>query len=398
MAVGSMCGPADPARFPRREPLMSTQPRPALLVVLTAAVSFVISTHLQADDEAFRDPPQVILDPGSEYQRETRKFQGIPSLERTPEGVLWATWYAGPGPGEDQFNYVVLARSDDDGATWGEPFLIVDPDGDGPVRAFDPELWIDPIGRLWLFWAQAIGHDGTIAGVWTIRTDHPDAATPEWTAPTRLTDGVMMCKPTVLSTGEWVLPVSTWRKTDNSARMVVSTDKGESWQVRGAAHVPPEMRSFDEHHIVERKDGSLWMLVRLSKPAIGESESTDRGETWSTVVPGDLPHVSSRFFIRRLKSGNLLLVKHADGVTARSHLTAYLSRDDGSTWEGGLLLDERPNVSYPDGIQADNGAIYIIHDRNRTKEKDILMSIFTEEDILKADPDSPTVRLRVRVN
>lgn len=371
---------------------------PALFLAIAAGLSWAPALALPAEDKAFLAPPQVIREPGPAYQRDARKFEGIPSLERTANGTLFATWYAGQGAGEDHHNYIVLARSTDDGATWSEPALIVDPDRDGPVRAFDPELWIDPAGRLWLFWAQAIGHEGTIAGVWAIRTENPDAATPKWTAPIRLTDGIMMCKPVVLSSGEWVLPASTWRATDNSARMVVSTDKGESWQVRGGAHVPPEMRSFDEHHIVERKDGSLWMLVRLAKPAIGESESTDRGKTWSTVAPGKLPHVSSRFFIRRLKSGNLLLVKHADGVTARSHLTASLSRDEGKTWEGGLLLDERSGVSYPDGVQAENGAIYIIHDHNRTQEREILMSVFTEGDILKPNPASPTLRLRVPVN
>ena len=29
-------------------------------------------------------------------------------------------------------------------------------------------------------------------------------------------------------------------------------------------------------------------------------------------------------------------------------MTAYLSGDDGKTWGGGLLLDERERVTYPD--------------------------------------------------
>lgn len=40
-----------------------------------------------------------------------------------------------------------------------------------------------------------------------------------------------------------------------------------------------------------------------------------------------------------------------DTRTSRSHLTAYLSKDDGTTWTGGLMLDERRGVSYPDGQQ-----------------------------------------------
>lgn len=68
------------------------------------------------------------------------------------------------GAGEDYFNYVMLAASGDNGHTWSDEKLVTDPDGDGPVRAFDPQLWLDPDGRLWACWAQAIGHEGTIAG------------------------------------------------------------------------------------------------------------------------------------------------------------------------------------------------------------------------------------------
>jgi hypothetical protein len=69
----------------------------------------------------------------------SRKFQGIPSLAISPEGRLWATWYASITPDEDQNNYVVVASSGDKGLSWTEK-LIIDPDGDGPVRAFDNEL------------------------------------------------------------------------------------------------------------------------------------------------------------------------------------------------------------------------------------------------------------------
>jgi hypothetical protein len=57
-----------------------------------------------------------------------------------------------------------------------------------------------------------------------------------------VTDGVMMCKPLVLSSGEWVLPASTWRETDKSARMIVSTDHGKTWSLR--RNVPKDARAL----------------------------------------------------------------------------------------------------------------------------------------------------------
>jgi predicted neuraminidase len=336
--------------------------------------------------------------PDGDHKLTSRKFQGIPSMAITDNGQLWATWYAGKTPREDQNNYVVVATSSDSGKTWNESFII-DPDNEGPIRAYDPELWIDPEGRLWSFWSETIGHDGTIAGVWAKVNSNPNKEHSNWSEPIRITDGIMMCKPTVLSSGEWILPVSTWRDTDNSARVIVSTDKGHTFNLRGACNVPVEDRNYDEHMIVERKDKSLWMLVRTSY-GIGESASKDSGNTWSDLVPSAIAHPSARFFIRHLQSGNLLLVKHGpiNERIGRSHLTAYISEDDGYSWLGGLLLDERDGVSYPDGQQREDGTIHIVYDYSRTGAREILMATFTEEDVIAGNQLSATVSLRMIVS
>src|SRR5690606_19977626 len=349
----------------------------------------------------FTSPPQLIEDPGSSYKfsPDSRKFTGISSLAVAANGRMWAVWYAGVTPGEDHNNYVAVATSIDGGNSW-EEVLVIDPDGGGPVRTFDPEVCVDPNGKLWIFWAQGISRkiqvemDGHIAGVWAITTDEGDVAKPKWSAPKRLADGVMMCKPGVLKNGEWFLPVSTWFLTDNSAQFVVSTDQGKTWNVRGSCHVPDDVRTFDEHMIVEKNDGSLWMWIR-TKAGIGESFSTDGGKTWSAMKKSDVEHPSARFFIRRLNSGNLLLVKHGPISirTGRSHLMAFISKDDGQTWSNGLLIDQRPTVSYPDGHQTDDGTIYLTYDYNRTGEQHVYLTSFSEDDILSANMDESIIRV-----
>jgi hypothetical protein len=97
--------------------------------------------------------PRHCAPPLEEHAVTNRAFSGIPSMAVAPRGRLWAAWYAGVTPAEDLNNYVVLSTSGDDGATWQE-VLVVDPDASGPVRAFDPELWLSPDGRLFFFWAQ----------------------------------------------------------------------------------------------------------------------------------------------------------------------------------------------------------------------------------------------------
>lgn len=345
------------------------------------------------EKEAYLNPPQIIKNPSAHemYSPENRKFTGIPSLAVSTEGRMWCVWYAGLTPHEDLNNYVVLATSGDNGETWQE-VMVIDPDGQGKVRAYDPEIWMAPNGKLWIFWAQASAlekgtgaliTEGTLAGVWALKIDNPESANPLWSSPSRITDGVMMCKPIALSTGEWTLPVSLWKKEPHNARMVVSGDEGITWNVRGGASVPDSVRTFDENMIIERKDRSLWMLIR-TKYGIGESISTDHGITWSPVIPSKISHPAARFFISRLKSGNLLLVKHGpvDVKIGRSHLMAFISKDDGHTWTNGLLLDERKGVSYPDGQQFKDGTIYLVYDYNRTTDQNILYTSFSEDDII----------------
>lgn len=368
-----------------------------------------LKRHKQLEQQEY-DPDLALTvvrpasSPGEKYAASSRKFQGIPAIERASGGRLWAAYYSG-GDGEGPDNYVVLVHSGDDGRTWSAPALVIDPPG--KVRAFDPCLWIDPLGRLWLSWSQSYGlYDGR-CGVWVSVLDEPDRADGVWSEPRRIANGIMMNKPTVLRSGEWLFPVAVWsvewkKRTQTLfdlpeemySNVYVSTDNGGSFRLRGQANVPN--RFFDEHMIVERKDESLWMLVRTTY-GIGESVSLDKGLTWSAGKPTRLGGPNSRFYIRRLRSGRILLVNHY-GFSDRSHLTAQLSEDEGATWTEGLLLDERASISYPDGTESENGTIYIIYDRERKKDMEILMAVFKEEDVLAGRCVTSAARLKVLVD
>jgi predicted neuraminidase len=365
--------------------------------------------------DAALEPPILNTAPGPEFSDKVLNYAMVIGMDRTPKGRLWACWVAG---GDNQEGLFVAATSDDDGKTWSHPRLVIDPtDPFGPIkrRTLVGNVWTDPTGRLWLFFDQSTGYFDGRAGDWCTVCENPDDESPRWSPPRRIWHGCTLNKLTVLKSGEWLLPISLWPRDrinpkvfdelfhdlDNlrMANVFVSADQGATWTRRGGAVFP--MSAFDEHMIVELRDGKLWMLARTKSGFLGESFSSDVGRTWTDPQPSKIDHTSSRFHIRRLASGRLLLVKHGavgSGVKDRSQLTAQLSDDDGQTWQGGLLLDERKKISYPDGFQAPDGAYYVIYDNNRSVDSEILMAKFREADVLAGKLQSPDARLKVRVH
>ena len=369
-------------------------------------------------------PANVYVAPKEERFQDTfRRWQGIPSVEVTPNGRVFVDFFSGQGA-EIGGNFLVLCQSDDGGSSFQSCVTVVE-HPDPECRIYDPCIWLTPKGELWMTYNQTRGFNDCRSGVWTVVCKEPDAQHLIWSPPRRIANGIMLNKPLVTSKGEWLFPCAIWRddcgafpterhglENEQFSNVYASADEGRTIKLRGHADVPN--RSFDEHMIVEKKDGTLWMLVRTFD-GIGESFSKDGGYTWT---PGRKSHIDgpcSRFHIRRLKSGRLLMINHlnfgeridlADIMSqgnvkrwrGRSHLTAMLSEDDGKTWPYTLLLDERNDAAYPDAKEGEDGYIYAVYDWERVKEREILMAKFTEEDILKGQVESKEGKLRILVN
>lgn len=368
------------------------------------------------------EPVEINTNPGPEYSDEARDYAMVIGVDRTPKGRLWAAWVAG---GDSEKGYFVVATSDDNGESWSSPRLVIDPPN-SPTgvlqRTLVGNFWTDPTGKLWLFYDQSLGYFDGRAGVWAITCENPDDDEPVWSAPRRIWHGVTLNKPTVLDNGEWLLPVSLWTREwirpeirnpgppledtfpeldpMRMAHVFVSRDQGRSWTRRGG--VAAMERRFDEHMFVKLRDGRLWTLIRTYY-GLAESFSPDDGRTWTDPVPSKIRHVErgARIFLRRLDSGRLLLVKHGrieEQTAGRSHLMAFLSEDEGESWRGGLMLDERSGISYPDGFEDPEGRLFIIYDRNRATDSEILMARFTEEDVLAGEFRASGSRERILVN
>lgn len=362
-------------------------------------------------------PGQIIVNPDPAVYDTARELQRtVTGMTVTPGGRIYTSYFTScEHLSEDDGNYCMLFSSDDNAASW-QLRLVIEPPFRDHTRAFDCYPWIDDRGRFWLFWSQSYSWDGR-QGAWAAYCDDPDSSAPHFSQPRRIGNGIVSAKPVILPDGAWILPaclwdvrVATecnlpkyflnWLPDEHGTNLLRSTDRGMSWE--RIANVHWGFENFPESNVVPLSDGRLWMLIR-GMNCTGQSFSEDGGWNWS--IPREnrkLPLPDTKFSLTRLKSGNLLLVCNykADMFSyycGRNHLTAMISRDDGKTWEGKLLLDAREGAEQPDACQSADGRIFVSYGRAPCFVGESLLAEFTEEDVLAGRPVSPEARLRIHV-
>ena len=407
--------------------------------------SHVDMTDEKAADAFYRDcmeliadfalsPPKYIQHPGNayggKYNVTNLDYAMSGTVAVTRKGRVWAGWLSG---GDDARGFFLAARSDDGGATWTDPVFVIDPhDSKLPVPRFTlcANLWADPDGRLHLFHDQTMGGyyrsekffmqqcttSDSRRGVWHAVCENPDAETLVWSKPERIADGNCLNKPVILKDGTWLLPIARGIHAGypfaaafneiceqvKGAWVMASTDKGKTWKFRGGVRFPET--TWFEHMLYEMKDGRLRMFSRSLSKGRGmfESYSSDGGHTWTEpAIPEGINGPCSRFHVCRLKSGSLVFIKHGTDMNdynkgGRHNLRAFISKDEGKTWQGGLLV-EAAQCSYPDAYETDDGMIHVVYDHQRDQAAEMRMAKFTEADVLAGKLVNPTSKLGIRV-
>lgn len=104
------------------------------------------------------------------------------------------------------------------------------------------------------------------------------------------------------------------------ARMCLSDDGGRTWRA-AETEVDCPKRGAMEPVVVERKDGSLLMLIRTQMGRVYQSTSSDAGNTWTKAEPSVLPSQEAPITARMIPgTDNMLLVWNAGyDAHARSH-------------------------------------------------------------------------------
>jgi predicted neuraminidase len=160
--------------------------------------------------------------------------------------------------------------------------------------------------------------------------------------------------------------------------MAITDDWGQTWHastpLMGDGNIQPS--------IVRRKDGSLYTLMRDNGPApkrLHQSESRDRGETWSRVTDSDLPNPGAGAEIVGLRNGHWVLISN-DTERGRHSLAVQISDDEGQTWKWKRHLEreepgpEAGSFHYPSLIEAKDGSLhasYSYHLARRDLPKDV---------------------------
>lgn len=353
-------------------------------------------------------PPVVFVDAPARIERNTddpayllanRKYQATPTIARTGPDRYWSAWRADnatadEGPG----NFVVLAYSKNGGEAVKEyGYLTYSPSYPGN-QVIDPMLWTDPDGRLWLFYG-VVGnnkrYDG-VGGSWAVISDNPNAKSPVWGEPFRLSYHGVPRHPVKVN-DKWYIAADIWRFSAEYPPLYMNHVGPHIYEldwhnqkIKYVSRLPPNNKDqytgFFETEFVPRSDGSALALIR-SKDGSSQmqySVSNDLMRTWTpwqdyTEVA---PSSSSRTWLGRTPSGRLLLAWNNDLV--RRTLTVALSDDDGATYPYKRVIepDASDQASYPVVTFGDNGEIFVIYDYGRISKRQIRISKVLEQDII----------------
>ena len=102
----------------------------------------------KTDKDVSLRPVKIVSPPPAKYRDPANiHYQTGLSVAVAPNGRIWVAVMTG-GNWECNDNYVDLLTSGDGGQTWSEPKLALDIAG--PLRTFDPAMWTDFEGRVWL--------------------------------------------------------------------------------------------------------------------------------------------------------------------------------------------------------------------------------------------------------
>ena len=323
--------------------------------------------------------------------QQPQHYHGWPTVARRKNGQLLLVCSGGREAHADPFGRVELMRSNDRGATWTWPEVLLDgpmddrdagvvetargsilvttftSDAFGPAfdeanarKPDDPQAWPkDKLAR----WNAARDRISAAErkkelGVWMIRSTDGGVT---WSArydcqvssphgPVQLSDGRLVYAGRDL-----------WRGPERRG-VCESTDDGQTW--RWLAEIPTragdDKKNYAELHAVETADGRIIVHVRNGNTANSgetlQSESSDGGKTWSVPQPIGVWGLPSHLL--RLKDGRLLMSYGYRRAPFGNQ--ARISADHGRTWSEAVTISADGagwDLGCPSTVQLDDDSL-----------------------------------------
>lgn len=282
-------------------------------------------------------------------------------LATLPDGtVVWATtepeapWTA---KAMWPISRVTIRRSTDGGKSWSDGQVITH--GTQDYSLLSHTLKCTASGALIHVFVRYSGYDyetGSVAKSLCEAFVHRSLdGGKTWSEPVRMETGERyvgdVLSLEVLRDGRLVYPFA--HLTDVKGQFVCSAmysdDDGLTWK-RSRSRLEAGGAGFEsgasEPTVAQLPDGRLWMLLRAQTGHLGESFSTDRGETWSVATPSSLPSSNAPATALRLQNGDIAVAwnTHVHSNYARQSLVVGLTRDGRSF----RALREIDFTDYPD--------------------------------------------------
>lgn len=351
------------------------------------------------------DVPDVVL-----AHAAAGKKLHFPNAERLQDGSIVAVAREGAGhTGQD--GRLLLLTSDDAGATWSAPEVVLDT----PYDDRDPMITQLSSGRLLLSWFQ-IDYSVRPAEPMGTFVAHSDDGGATWSAPVAVQSSLSGESDIVdtyelgwnashgqvkeLADGELLIPLYGTVPDDRWQRATVvrSSDDGESWQAATESLIASaEGTHYQEPVLTVLGDGTVHALLRIGTSAstMGavlsqESWSRDGGRTWS--APAEIDLVTSSAHTEVLQNGDVFLAYGdlSGHFTERRGTVGAVLRAPGQPWNGvprELVWDSGTgDQANPAVVEVQPGRVLVIGFDSATSE---LVGTFVDVRRIRTDPADP---------
>jgi len=349
-----------------------TNRRTWMLGAAAAAAGGLLSVNRRATAAAAAPPFEV-----SEVKTISRlahRYHGWPTLARRAHGQLLVVCSGGRESHVCPFGRVELIRSDDDGATWTWPQVVLD----GPIDDRDAGVLETAQGTLLITTFTSLAYEPILtkaeaAGNWPAQrlsdwqachhrlgAEDRQRALSVWMI--RSTDGGVTWSgryesqvnsphgPIQLADGRLLYAGKELWAGDRRVGVCESKDDGQSWT--WLATIPTrdgdDPKNYHELHAVETADGRIIVQIRNHNANnSGETlqcESADGGKSWSQ--PKSIGVWGLPSHLLRLRDDRLLMTYGHRRAPLGNQ--ARVSEDHGRTWSDAMII-------YGDGISGDLG-------------------------------------------